>query len=567
MSSPLKGIQHSAHQVPETVRPGHECDAQSTIIRMPSSLQAYIDSQVAELQPLQTELNELYWQVATTGDHHIVQVYAQRLRHIRDVMAEPERYRHLNDLLGVCETQPEDPLTRRQATRLQNMLRGSQISPGLIEQITGLEVLAQSVFTQFRATVNGEPVSDNDLKLVLHESIDASVRRQTWEATKQIGAQVADTLRELVRVRNQAARQAGFDNYYTMRLELDELNETELFNLFERLEQGIKPAWREYKDRLDAQLAERFHTTPSELRPWHYGDPFFQEGQPSDVNLDPYFAGKNLELLTRTYYAGLGMDIDDVLARSDLYERKGKEQHAFCIHIDKLGDIRVLCNLRPNAAWAGTMLHEFGHAVYDKYIDPSLPYLLREPAHTLTTEAIAIMGEQLINESAWLVRYAGVSLSEAQALTSKLREATRTRSLIFAHWVFVMSHFERALYRNPEQDLNTLWWDMVERFQALHRPDGRDAPDWAAKIHLGTSPVYYHNYLLGSMIAAQLHAFLLAQVADGSPEAYVASSRVGEYLVEQVFRPGSTRDWRGWLHHATDQSLSTEFYIKQLSGS
>ena len=36
---------------------------------------------------------------------------------------------------------------------------------------------------------------------------------------------------------------------------------------------------------------------------------------------------------------------------------------------------------------------------------------------------------------------------------------------MFARWALVMLHFEKALYANPEQDLNKLWWDIVERYQ------------------------------------------------------------------------------------------------------
>ena len=532
---------------------------------MPTSLQNFLDSQVAELQPLLTQLNQLYWLVATTGLPEHEQQFATATRQLRELMADPARYKKLNDLLNQSEATPSDALTARQATLLNNQLRGSQITPDLIARMTDLEVQVQSAFTKFRAVINGKTVTDNDLKQVLYESNDVALRQQAWEASKQIGAQVDVMVRELARVRNEAARQVGFDNYYAMRLELDELNEKELFDLFDQLKTGSDPAWKVYKGQLDAQLAERFHTTPGQLRPWHYGDPFFQEGQPSDVNLDPYFAGKNLEALTQTYYAAIGLDINDMLARSDLYEREGKEQHAFCTHIDRAGDVRVLCNLRPDAKWAGTMLHEFGHAVYDKYIDRSLPFLLREPAHTLTTEAIAIMGENHINEATWLTRYAGVPGDEAQAMAAKLREASRTRALIFARWVFVMTHFERELYRNPETDLNTLWWDTVERFQDVHRPDERNAPDWAAKIHIGTAPVYYHNYLLGAMIAAQLREHILTNVVAGSADAYVTDRRVGQYLVEEVFKPGSMRDWRGWLRHATEQGLNAAFYVDQLT--
>ena len=58
---------------------------------------------------------------------------------------------------------------------------------------------------------------------------------------------------------------------------------------------------------------------------------------------------------------------------SDLYARDGKSQHAFCIDIDREGDVRVLCNVEPNERWMETMLHEFGHAVYDRERDRDAP--------------------------------------------------------------------------------------------------------------------------------------------------------------------------------------------------
>ena len=66
---------------------------------------------------------------------------------------------------------------------------------------------------------------------------------------------------------------------------------------------------------------------------------------------------------------------------SDLLPRPGKNQHAFCTHIDRRGDVRVLCNNVPNERWTGTMLHEFGHAIYDLEIDRRLPWVVRKPPH------------------------------------------------------------------------------------------------------------------------------------------------------------------------------------------
>src|SRR5262249_35053207 len=147
-----------------------------------------------------------------------------------------------------------------------------------------------------------------------------------------------------------------------------------------------------------------------------------------------------------------------------------------------------------------TMLHEFGHAVYDKFQNPDLPFLLREPAHTLATEAVALLMGRFSKDSRWLVRYAGVEPEEAALIGEAAQRQLREQLLVFMRWCFVMAHFERALYQDPEQDLNTLWWDYVEEFQGITRPEGRNAPDWASKIHIATSPVYYHNYQLGEMV-------------------------------------------------------------------
>ena len=65
-----------------------------------------------------------------------------------------------------------------------------------------------------------------------------------------------------------------------------------------------------------------------------------------------------------------------MLDRSDLFPRDGKCQHAFCIDIDRAGDVRVLANVVPGQQWMDTMLHELGHATFDAGLDPSLPWLL-----------------------------------------------------------------------------------------------------------------------------------------------------------------------------------------------
>jgi peptidyl-dipeptidase A len=215
------------------------------------------------------------------------------------------------------------------------------------------------------------------------------------------------------------------------------------------------------------------------------------------------------------------------------------------------------------------MLHEFGHAVYDKYIDPGLPYLLRGPSHTLTTEASAMLFGRLSKNAEWLRRYAGLDPAEARAAGEAFGRAIREQLLVQTRWCLVMCHMERALYRDPEQDLDGLWWDLVERFQRVRRPEGRRAPDWASKIHFSVAPVYYHNYMLGEMMASQLQSHILRRVVgdgEGAWERFVASREVGAFLIERLYRSGKAMDWRDTLRQATGGALSASAFVDELAG-
>ena len=69
------------------------------------------------------------------------------------------------------------------------------------------------------------------------------------------------------------------------------------------------------------------------------------------LDVDLFFRDMDLTELTRKTYDNMGLEVRDVLARSDLYEREGKSQHAFCLSVGREYpyDVRVLANARSDA--------------------------------------------------------------------------------------------------------------------------------------------------------------------------------------------------------------------------
>jgi peptidyl-dipeptidase A len=516
----------------------------------------------ARLRPLEVALGAAWWEANTRSSPEADRRKAEVDLERRALLADPDAYAAIEAARRAIGANGADPVLARQLDVLHDTFTPHQVPEDLRRRLVELETTVETTYNTFRGELDGERIDDNTILEILRSSDDGELRRRAWEASKQIGAEVADGVRELARLRNDAAHSLGYRDHFALALDTGEMDEARLFETLDEVDRHTRPRFEEWKTQIDGVLATRFDCTPSELRPWHLDDPFFQDPPVQGaVDLDPVFAGADLEALTTRTYDGLGLDVRAVLQRSDLYARAGKSQHAFCIDIDREGDVRVLANVERNERWAETMLHEFGHAVYDRNLDRDVPWLVRAAAHSLTTEGIAMLFGRLVRDPAWLGPIVGLDAAELDALTPRLAGARRAALLTFARWVLVVTHFEQRMYADPDGDLDTIWWDLVERYQLVRRPDGRHAPDWAAKIHLAVVPVYYQNYLYGELVASQLDATLSDRFGG-----LVDHRAAGRFLVDEFFAPAASRRWDQLVVEATGEPLNARHLADQLAG-
>ncbi len=459
------------------------------------------------------------------------------------------------DRIGRIERAPDlDALTRRRLQRLALAYRSKQAPIDVLDRITRAEAEVQETYSTFRAEFDGHAASDNELEDVLRVSVESRRVQLAWEARKQIGRVVADQLRTLAHRRNEAAHAMGFADYWHAQLLLDELDPAALLQILEEVDAATRQPFQSMKADLDRHLAQRFNVATSDLRPWHYADPFFQETpEVFAPPADPLYADRDVVELAAETYRQLGFsNIDAILARSDLYPRQGKNQHAYAVDIDREGDVRTFLNVERNARWMGTLLHELGHTIYQDGIDRTeLPYDLRDDPQGFMNEGFAMFCEQPTSNPAWLHQMVGLDAREAEELAPLLRAQDTASLLAFVRWCLTIVNFEHQFYADPDQDLNRLWWNLVERYQQISRPAGRDEPDWATKVHVATAPVYYQKYLLGRMFAAQLSRKMDRDMGgwwQGRPG-------TGTYVRQQLFMPGARYAWQDLVARVTGEPL------------
>lgn len=535
---------------------------------MQNELENFIQNYENKVVKLSKEANEKYFQASISGKEDDYQTASELQTKLSKIYTNKDDFKKLKKIKENGNI--SDPILKRELDIIYNDFAGHQYDEELLERIIKLSTEVEQKFATYRAEVNGKKFSDNQIDDILKESKNNNELEEVWNASKQIGRIVSEDVIELVKMRNESAQKLGFKNYHEMSLSLSEQSYKHLDKLFDELNELTKDAFTNLKNEIDEYLSKRYNVNKDELKPWHYQDKFFQQGpQIYKTDLDKYFKEHDLVKTTKDYYNGINLNCDDLIEKSDLFEKEGKYQHAYCMDVDRSGDVRVICNVKSNHRWMSTMLHEYGHAVYDKYISPKLPWSLRQPAHIFATEAIAMLFGRFASNPIWLKDVIGISEKEAEQISEDCFNSLKLEQLVFSRWVQVMYRFEKGMYSNPDQDLNQLWWNLVEEYQQIEKPEGRNEPDWASKIHVALYPAYYHNYMLGELLASQLYFYIKDKVikSNDSEISFNNEPQVGEYLKHLYFSYGSLYRWDELIENATGENLNPKYYAMQFLGN
>jgi len=539
---------------------------QEEVKKMEKEFTEFAKGLEAEVAKAYTESCLAYWTASNTGKAEDfdkaseTEIMMDKIFSNKETFAKIKKFRDSGLILG--------EILKREMEMIYLSFLGKQINPDKLAEMTKMQSEISKKFQNFRAEVDGKKMNDNEVEKVLKEVKDSKKLEKVWKAHKQIGPLVAADLIKLVKLRNAAAKELGFKNYHEMSLKLNEQEPEEISKLFDELDNLTRDSFIALKNEMDEVISKQCGIKKEELMPWHYQNRYFQEAPKIyDIDLDVYYKGKDIVKLTEDYYSSIGLPIDDMVAKSDLFSREGKSQHAFCIDIDRnIKDTRVLCNVVDNQNWMNTMLHEYGHAVYFKWHDKDLPWFLKTPAQIFTTEAIAMMFGRLSSNPQYMQDMLGISDAEKAKIGETAFKILTLEQLVFSRWSQVMYRFEKSMYDNPDQDLNKLWWDLVEKYQMVKKPKDRNEPDWATKTHIASSPCYYHNYHLGELLASQLDNYIrknILKVADGNQTAYYKHPEVGEYLIKTIFAPGAKYLWNDMIEKATGEKLTAKYYAKQ----
>jgi len=396
----------------------------------------------------------------------------------------------------------------------------------------------------------------------LLEEPDRALRQEAWELVAKRRLQDVEKCEaifdDLIHLRNQIARNAGFDNYlefiFRQKGRFD-YTPDDCVKFHNAIESEIMPAVRAIQNDRRRQLKL------AKLRPWDLAvDP--QNRAPLKPFADVGEMVSRTQKIFNHLDAGLAANFQELQDKQllDLDNRKGKAPGGYQSTLSEARVPFIFMNAVGVQRDVETILHEAGHAFHaqatrgeDLYPYRSAPIEFCEVA----SMAMELLGNEFIEEF-----YAPVEAARARK--------THLEGIIgFFPWMAVVDGFQHWIYTHPGHtrvERKAAYLKLMERFGGDVDFSGFEdvrAHSWHRQLHIFLYPFYYVEYGIAQLGALQVWANSKANQAKALGDYKKSLTLGGSRPLPELFAAAGCRlDFSAATIRPLIQLVSTE--LKQL---
>lgn len=382
---------------------------------------------------------------------------------------------------------------------------------------------------------------------------------------------------EIVKKRNEVAKQLGFKNFYEWKLKKTEgLSVEKLFSILDEFEEATRDLMQAQNERVVAE------NNAAALEPFNYG---FATGGSLSRETDPYFRFENsLEIWLRDF-AAMKVDMRNALISIDLLRRKGKYPNGFC-HMERptlLNDkgelepavVNFACNAVIGATGSGrstltTFLHEGGHAA--NFANVEMPAYAHGQEFAPTSIALAEVQSMFmdtnLDDPLWLTTYArdASGAPMPQALLEKVIFAAHQNRVNDLRMMLIVPYFEKAIYEMSDEELTVdkvLATARATEKKLLLRENGSARPLLTVPhIFSNDTSAYFHGYFLAKLGVYQSREHFMKR--DGY---IVGNPAVGPEMARVYWAPGNSIRLFEGMKALTGEEFSSRAAIREVTRS
>jgi peptidyl-dipeptidase A len=241
-------------------------------------------------------------------------------------------------------------------------------------------------------------------------------------------------------------------------------------------------------------------------------------------------------------------DISDIYKKSNIWYDKDKVNNSFffCVDFDN-SDFRIYSNFKPSAYSLNPLIHEFAHALHYQSVSKEVPFLLKNP-NSIIAEAIGMYFDSKIYTSGKIQSELGLPGLNNNPFYKVFSNPSR---VMFIRKILRNINFEKAIFENPDQDFNELWWKLNKEYLYLDPSENEKLPEWMTSFHIVNSSGISVDYLIAVVFAAQL-------------DHYYPDDNFIE-LKDKIMKYGDSIPWYELIKLSTGEDLNVNYLRKSYS--
>ncbi len=337
------------------------------------------------------------------------------------------------------------------------------------------------------------------------ENPDRALREEVFHKVQERRLQDKESLNnlytELIKRRDQIARNAGFENYRDYKfVEMGRFDYTkeDCFRFHDSVKQYVLPLveiinqYKQNKLGLDTLRPWDLDAEPANqqpLNPFKTGDELLEKTVQCFSQLRPFFADCLLTMKK--------------MNRFDLESRIGKAPGGYNCPLAETGAPFIFMNAAGQMHDVTTMVHEGGHAVHS-FLSHHLE-LSAFKEYPMEIAEVASMAMELFSMENWEIYFQ----NPENLRRAKIQQLERVITIF--PWIATIDKFQHWVYENPNHDLE----QRTENWYRIHKEFNSITVNWSGlelyqkniwqkQLHLFEVPFYYIEYGIAQLGAIGL---------------------------------------------------------------
>ena len=377
--------------------------------------------------------------------------------------------------------------------------------------------------------------------LKMMEDIDRSIRKEAFEKWAELYKSISDELdslyTELIGIRQQMAKNLGFNGYAEMmyqKMERFEYTPEDVAIFRKQIREHIVPLcqklYEEQKERLGIE----------ELK--YYDESLTYP----DGNAVPEGTEEELLEKARTMYHELSKETGEFFdfmmeyRLFDLEGRQGKQQGGYCDFMEEYKAPFIFANFNGTNADVNVLTHEAGHAFEAYTASRNIPVL----SQTFSTAEISEIHSMAMEYFTlpWMHLFFGEN-------AEKQKKAYLWDSLEAMPYMACVDEFQHRVYAENLTDAmerRKVWHELEEIYLPWRDYDGNEflgqGGFWMQKQHLFMCPFYYIDYAVSRVGALEYYGKMQEDLESAWKDYYALCRQGGSKGYHELLRIGNLSD-------------------------